>query len=92
MIFNGTMPLVLFIGCSCGAILALGGCAGNQLAEDPNFGEAVRYTIALQTADADRDALPLDGVKAEEGMLNYRRFNKIDKPEAIRFNITPDNE
>lgn len=67
------------------AVLIIGGCASDwdYSVEDPNFGEAVRYTVALQTADPNTGARGLHGEKAEAVMRGYKEFQKIDPPDPI---------
>jgi len=70
------------------AALALAtGCADDYTVEDTRFGEAVRYTVALQTADPHRGARGLDGEKAEAGMRFYKEFEKIDRAQDTTINF-----
>lgn len=74
-------------GCGLVALIMTAGCARDYTLEDGRYGEAVRYTIAVQTADPHRGARGLDGEKAEASMRHYKEFEKIDRTQTTSINF-----
>ena len=58
----------------CAVVVLLAGCAGDEeRAANATFGESVRHTIALQTANPGAAGTGLDAVKAAAALEAYRK-------------------
>ncbi len=69
-------PLVQRPGVLCLLVLAalVAGCASDEeRTANATFGESVRHTIALQTANPRSPGTGLDGVKSEAALQAYRK-------------------
>jgi hypothetical protein len=84
-------PRIWVITTALSCIFTNSGCSDSYAVRNANFGDSVRYTIALQTADPNRDSPSLDGVKGEQAMVNYRTFEPIQRPEPVDLNTTGSN-
>lgn len=74
-------PFCTFLTVAC----ALGGsgCATEpDITQDPRFGESVRHTMALQTADAARQGTGLDGERARATLRAYRAH--VGEPREVQ--------
>lgn len=77
---NPVAPGPLRVLCALAALAA--GCASDdERFETADFGNAVRETIALQTANPGSTGTGLDGVKAAAVMEAYRK--DVAKPQKV---------
>jgi hypothetical protein len=66
--------------------LILSGCVTEpDITQDPDFGQSVRQTIAIQTADPWAGAPGLDGQKASAVLRTYRQ--QVADPRAVEREI-----
>ncbi len=63
------------------------GCADDEQLADPHFGDSVRRMIAVQTADPNRGARGMDGIKAEQALEAYRE-EKADRAAVGNVPLT----
>ena len=81
-IIQGHVPLV--------AILIFTGCTSNDTTEE-KFGDSVRHTIALQTANPRSQGIGMDGPKAALALQKYQRDvgdpKKIDQQEIAPVSV-----
>jgi hypothetical protein len=70
--------------------LSVDGCALDDGPVDTGFGDSVRRTIALQSAEPDRGARGMDGDKAETAIRAYRGeevSGSAGKPAALEISL-----
>ncbi|NEV63024.1 hypothetical protein [Thiorhodococcus minor] len=88
MIAKGGRSLMTPFFLCCSATLLMVGCAtdGGE-GYSPQFGESVRQSLSMQTADPASNAPGLSGVKAMTALQAYRRdvgdFNAVDDTLSI---------
>ena len=65
--FNGRLTIYLL------TLMFITACASNDESTYSNYGDSVRYTIALQTSNPIGGAMGLDGQKAALTLQKYRK-------------------